>query len=59
MLAFAGYVGRVGARIGNENDPICTEARLLIKTADGTLGWLLLDYSKDAPSIDGLHPLAG
>ena len=59
LLADAGYVCPEGARIGNENDPICTEARLLIKTADGTLGWLLLDYSKDAPSIDGLHPLAG
>ena len=60
LLADAGYDCPEGARIGNENDPICTEARLLIKTADGTLGWLLLDYSKgDAPSIDGLHPLAG
>ena len=60
LLADAGYDCPAGARIGNENDPICTEARLLIKTADGTLGWLLLDYSKeDAPSIDGLHPLAG
>ena len=59
LLADAGYDCPEGARIGNESDPICTEARLLIKTADGTLGWLLLDYSKDAPSIDGLHPLAG
>ena len=60
LLADAGYDCPANARIGNENDPICTEARLLIKTADGTLGWLLLDYSKeDAPSIDGLHPLAG
>lgn len=59
LLADAGYDCPEGARIGNENDPICTEARLLIKTTDGTLGWLLLDYSKDAPSIDGLHPLAG
>ena len=60
LLADAGYNCPEGARIGNESDPICTEARLLIKTADGTLGWLLLDYSKgDGPSIDGLHPLAG
>ena len=60
LLADAGYDCPEGARIGDENAPICTEARLLIKTADGTLGWLLLDYSKgDAPSIDGLHPLAG
>ena len=60
LLADAGYDCPANARIGDKNDPICTEARLLIKTADGTLGWLLLDYSKeDAPSIDGLHPLAG
>ncbi len=60
LLADAGYDCPAGARIGDKNDPICTQARLLIKTADGTLGWLLLDYSKeDAPSIDGLHPLAG
>ena len=60
LLADAGYNCPEGARIGNESDPICTEARLVIKTADGTLGWLLLDYSKgDGPSIDGLHPLAG
>lgn len=60
LLADAGYNCPASARIGDENTPICTETRLLIKTADGTLGWLLLDYSKgDAPSIDGLHPLAG
>ena len=60
LLADARHDCPADARIGDKNDPICTEARLLIKTADGTLGWLTLDYSKDAaPRIDGLHPLAG
>ena len=31
-----------------------------VKTADGTLGWLIVDFGGDNhPSIDGLHPLAG
>ena len=48
------------ARIGDKDDPICNETHLLVKTADGTLGWLIVDFGGDNyPSIDGLHPLAG
>ena len=63
LLADARYDCPAGARIGDANDPICTEARLLVKTADGTLGWLTVDYDyskkDESPRIDGLHPLAG
>ena len=60
VLADARYDCPANARIGDKNDPICNETRLLVKTADGTLGWLIVDFDGDNhPSIDGLHPLAG
>ena len=60
VLADARYDCPANALIGEKNDPICNETRLLVKTADGTLGWLIVDFDGDNhPSIDGLHPLAG
>ena len=60
VLADARYDCPANARIGDKDDPICNETRLLVKTADGTLGWLIVDFGGDNyPSIDGLHPLAG
>ena len=60
VLADARYDCPANARIGDKNDPICNETRLLVKTADGILGWLIVDFDGDNhPSIDGLHPLAG
>ena len=39
---------------------LCGEERYLLRTGDGTLGWITVDYSKeDAPVIDGLSPMAG
>ena len=60
VLADARYDCPANARIGDKDDPICNETRLLVKTADGTLGWLIVDFGGDNhPSIGGLHPLAG
>ena len=60
VLADARYDCPANARIGDKNDPICNETRLLVKTADGIPGWLIVDFDGDNhPSIDGLHPLAG
>ena len=60
VLADARYDCPADARIGSEDYPICQKARVLVKTADGTLGWLIVDFGgDDHPSIDGLHPLAG
>ena len=60
VLADARYDCPADARIGSEDYPICQKARVLVKTADGTLGWLIVDFGGDNyPSIDGLHPLVG
>ena len=60
VLADARYDCPANARIGDNDDPICNETRLLVKTADGIPGWLIVDFDGDNhPSIDGLHPLAG
>ena len=63
VLADARYDCPADDRTGSEDYPICQEARVLVKTADGTLGWITASYNyrtKDrSPRIDGLHPLAG
>ena len=39
---------------------LCSEERYLLRTGDGTLGWITVDYNReDAPVIDGLSPMAG
>jgi len=40
------------------NGSICTDLWLLIQSKDGKTGWVKINYQRDTPDLEGLHPLA-
>lgn len=44
------------AQLGDSD--LCADLWLLIQNKDGKTGWVKINYQRDTPDLEGLHPLA-